>query len=76
MEYGYDPYEALAAAIVYQAVRDFRRSARKLSGDRKNDLALRMRNECLRFFRSRHFGLLTEIDPEALIDKINAEISS
>lgn len=57
-----DPYEELANAIVLQAVKDYRNA--ELQQDR---------NEIERFFRSDWFGVLTAIDPEALIHKLKEE---
>lgn len=70
----YDPYEQLANAIVLAAVRDYRDANRKLSRGRKNQAALEMKEECLRFFRSGWFKVLTEIDPEYLIKKLDEEV--
>lgn len=57
-----DPYEELASAIVLQAVKDYRNA--ELQQDR---------NEIECFFRSDWFGVLTTIDPEALIHKLKEE---
>ena len=69
-----NPYENLANAIVLKAVRDYRDVIRKLSRKRKNTAAKDTYDECLRFFRSEWFGVLTELDPEKLIQKLNEEV--
>ena len=69
-----DPYEDLANGIILQAVRDYRSSGRKLARGRKNEEAQRMHHECLRFFRSRWFATLTDIDPDYLIQKLDEEV--
>lgn len=73
MKNNMNPYDELANAIVLQAVKDYRDANKKLARGRKNHEAERMRNECLRFFRSRWFSVLTEIDPEFLIRRLDEE---
>lgn len=70
-----DPYESLANAIIMQAVRDYRDAMKKLSRGRSNKAAEATRDECLRFFRSGWFSVLTDIDPEYLIRKLDEEVS-
>ena len=57
-----DPYENLANAIVLQVVKDYRNA--------ENQRDIRKLED---FFRSGWFGVLTSIDPEALIDKLKEE---
>ena len=57
-----NPFEELAHAIILQAVRDYR-----LHDDESK------RDNIERFFRSRWFGILTNIDPEMLISKLRKE---
>ena len=57
-----NPYEELANAIVLQAVKDYRLHS--------NELELFSIES---FFRSDWFGVLTQIDPEALIEKLRRE---
>lgn len=71
-----DTYEALANAIIMQAVKDYRDALRKLKRGRKNTDAERTKAEVERFFRSGLFSALTEIDPEMLIRKLNEEVKS
>lgn len=56
-----NPYEALANAIIAQAARDYRISAPR------GKVAIR------RFFRSAYFTVLTSLDPEYLIARLEAE---
>lgn len=42
-----DPYEALANAVVLQAVKDWRESTKKVSRGRRNINAQDMKEECL-----------------------------
>ena len=70
-----NPYEELANAIVLQAVRDYREAVKKLSRRRKNRDAQFTKEECLRFFRSKWFSQLTELDPEFLIRRLDEEVT-
>lgn len=56
-----NPYEALANAIIAQAARDYRAAAPH------GKAAIR------RFFRSVYFTVLTSLDPEYLIARLEAE---
>lgn len=69
-----DPYEALANAVVLQAVKDWRESAAKLSRGRNNINAQAMKDECERFFLSPYFNLFTELDGEMLLTKLKSEV--
>lgn len=71
-----DPYEELANAIVLQAVRDYREAVKKLSRGRRNRDAQFTKEECLRFFRSKWFALLTDLDPEFLIRRLDEEVTA
>jgi len=62
---GSDPYENLANAIVIQAVSDYRMA--------KKSRNKRVQAKVLRFFHSQWFGVLTEIDPEYLIRRLDEE---
>ena len=57
-----DPYQALANAIIEQAVKDYRMT------DDPDDLA-----ELEKFFRSGWFGVLTKVDPDLLITNLRKE---
>ena len=69
-----NPYEEFANAIVLQAVKDYRDANEKLSRGRRNQEAERMKSECLRFIRSQWFSVLTEIDPNSLVRRLEAEV--
>lgn len=69
-----DPYDSLANGIILQAVKDYRDANKKLSRGRKNQAAQLMKDECLRFFRSKWFTAFTEVDPEFLIRKLDTEV--
>lgn len=71
-----DPYTGLANAIILQAVKDYRVVLKKLSRGRANKDAEIKKQEILNFFRSDWFGVLTEIDPEMLIRKLDEEVGA
>ena len=70
-----EPYEELANAIVLQAVKDYREALKMLVQHSYNKKARGVREDVERFFRSEWFSTLTEIDPEMLIEKLNAEVA-
>ena len=70
-----DPYEELANAIVLQAVKDYREALKMLVQHSYNKKARGVREDVERFFSSEWFSTLTEIDPEMLIEKLNAEVA-
>ena len=69
-----NPYEELANAIVLQAVKDYRESNRKLARGRKNQEAQDIKEECLRFFQSNWYFVLTNVNPKFLIRRIDKEV--
>ena len=69
-----DPYQNLANAIVLSAVKDYRDALKKLKKKPNNKLAADEHDDIERFFRSGYFAILTEIDPEYLIDRLNKEV--
>ena len=69
-----DPYQNLANAIVLSAVKDYRDALKRLKKKPNNKLAADEGDDIERFFRSGYFAILTEIDPEYLIDRLNKEV--
>ena len=67
------PYEDLANAIVLKAVEDYREALRVLSLNPNNNDAVSEVRSIERFFRSGYFGILTKLDPEMLIERLNEE---
>ena len=57
-----NPYEALANAIIIQAAKDYREGGRYVQ------------RELRKFFRSSYFGILTTLDPEYLIQRLEERI--
>ena len=67
-------YQRLADEIITRAVKDYRRALRTLKYHPENDTARRSRREIERFFNSQWFGVLTEIDPEVLMERLRKEV--
>ena len=70
-----NPYVELANAIILSAVKDYRRALKRLRMYPWDDNALRTKKECERFFRSRWFAVLTDVDGEVLMEKLQAEVA-
>ena len=69
-----DDYEKLANAIVLQAAKDYRFALKILVKHPHTDSALYTKREVESFFRSGLFSMLTAIDSEMLIQKLNEEV--
>ena len=67
-------YQRLADEIIIRAVKDYRRALRTLKYHPENDTARRSRREIERCFNSQWFGVLTEIDPEILMERLKKEV--
>ena len=68
-----DPYEELANAIILQAVKDYRGVLSVLKKRPDSIPALSMKDEIERFLRSGWYQLLTTVDGEMLISRLQAE---
>lgn len=69
-----DSFERLANAIVLQAVKDYRKALKRVARHPKGRDGLAAKNECERFFRSGWFSVLTGIDSEMLMRKLQMEV--
>lgn len=69
-------YEALARAIVRNAAREYVDALRALRRNPDNENAARMKEENERFFRSEWYMMLTDIDGEYLIRKLQEEVAN
>ena len=69
-----DPYERLANAIVLQAVSDYRVALKKIKAYPKNREAISEALEIEKFFRSGWYSILTDVDGEYLIRRLQDEI--
>ena len=70
-----DNYENLANAIILQAVKDYRKVLRTLSLYPHNRSAQYERRSIEHFFRSDYFSVLTNLNPETLIVRLNKEVA-
>lgn len=70
-----NPYEKLANAIVLQAVSDYRAELKKVKKNPKNRDAIDGALQIEKFFRSEWYQVLTSVDGEYLIDRLQKEVS-
>ena len=66
-------YQALANGIIEQAVKDYRAALKILRRHPDSKAAMATAMEVERFFRSSWFAVLTDIDPDYLIEKLRKE---
>lgn len=66
-------YQALANAIIEQAVKDYRDALSRLKRHPDSRAAMEEAMEIERFFHSQWFGVLTQIDPDYLIKRLRKE---
>ncbi len=69
-----NPYEALANAIILQAVNDYRVALKKVQKNPNNRNVLQEALVIEKFFYSAWYQSLTTVDGEFLVRKIRAEI--
>ena len=67
-------YEALASAIIKQAVKDFRPAYRRLKKYPNDGRAQATVREITKFFCSQYFEALTDVDGPALLNRIMREM--
>ncbi len=66
-------YENLANAIILQAIADYRAALRLLRRNPAYSEARRVKAEVERFFRSPWYAVLTDLDGELLMAKLQKE---
>lgn len=71
-----DRYAEFANAIIVSAVREYRSYLRKLSRNEKDTNARIKIEELEDFFYSDWFGVLTDLDPDYLLDRIQREVQN
>ena len=69
-----DPYERLANAIILQAVSDYRVALKKIKANPRNKDAIDEALQIEKFFHSGWYGVLTCVDGEYLIKRLQEEI--
>ena len=67
-------YENLASAIILKVVKDYRRALRTLLKHPLEPKADGNRVSIEQFFRSEYFAVMTDLDPQALIERLNREV--
>jgi hypothetical protein len=65
-----DAFEKLANAIILQAIKDYRFALKRLAKHPRNGSALYTKREVECFFRSGLFTVLTSLNPDMLIQKL------
>ena len=66
-------YERLAEQIIIRAAKDYRNALKRLHKHPENPTALATKEEIEMFFRSKWFQVLSDIDPNVLIEGIKAK---
>ena len=69
-------YQALANGIIEQAVKDYRAALKTLRRHPDSKAAMATAMEVERFFHSSWFAVLTDIDPDYLIERLRKAIST
>ena len=70
-----NPYERLANAVILQAVTDYRVALKKIKTYPINKDAVSEALSIERFFRSGWYSMLTSVDGEYMIRKLQGEIT-
>jgi hypothetical protein len=73
--YGSDPYQNLANAIVAQAAQDYLSALKKLKKNPRNRMAMDEAMQLEKFFHSGWYEILTEVDPDYLIRKLREKVA-
>ena len=66
-------YQALANGIIEQAVKDYRAALKTLRWHPDSKAAMATAMEVEHFFHSSWFAVLTDIDPDYLIERLRKE---
>lgn len=74
--YGSDPYQNLANAIVAQAAQDYLSALKKLKKNPRNRMAMDEAMQLEKFFHSAWYGVLTGVDPDYLIRKLREKVAA
>lgn len=69
-----DGYERLANAVVEQAALDYQQALQKCSLNPWNESARKEKRELEQFFDSDWFAILTNLDPVALLERMQREV--
>lgn len=69
------PWDRLANGIILQAVKDYKKAYRALKRNPNNWTAQREVTELIRFFTGPWYSMLTSVDGEYLIRRLNEEMN-
>ena len=69
-------YEAIANAIILQAVKDYRMALKSLKANSRNMTAQADKAEIEQFFRSQWYSALTDVNGEMLIRSLQKEVGA
>lgn len=69
-----DPYRRLAEAIVLATVNEYRKALKRLCKYPKDTAAIAEKDNCEKFFHSNWYGMLTRVDGDLLIRKLQEEV--
>jgi hypothetical protein len=69
-----DGYERLANSIVEQAAFDYQQALQKCSRNPWDESAQKEKQELEQFFDSDWFAILTNLDPVALLERMQREV--
>lgn len=67
-------YRSLAAAIVLQAIKDYRKAAKRYKAGIRREESLWEMQEITKFIRSGWFRALTDLDPDAVLERLKEEL--
>lgn len=67
-------YTRLANAIIVQAAKDYAKALRRLKKFPHDKEVQYVKQDCERFFRSGWFEVLTDLNGEVLIQRMNEEV--
>lgn len=66
---------ALVQSVIVTACEDYRKLLKRRARGKADQVAMSNIRALERFFRSEYFSLLTELDPEAMIERLNREVN-
>ena len=69
-------WEDLAQAIIVQAVKDYRMTRARLRKKPDDVIGKKLKREVEAFFRSRWYGILTDVEPEIILRGLCEEESA
>ncbi|MCH4014852.1 MAG: hypothetical protein LKE64_11105 [Solobacterium sp.] len=74
--FGSDPYQNLANAIVAQAAEDYLSALKRLKKNPRNRTAMDEAMQMEKFFHSGWYEILTDVDPDYLIRKLREKVAA